>query len=335
MKPHVTCCAALLAASLTVPEARADEEAQRKPVRELADDGAKFNEVVISPDSKTLAASAQDGRVRIWDIKSGKLLHRLDERPRKVTKYGLRFSLDGKELEAFSWRMKADLSATMDEQISSWDIATGKRLRTQKTKKDGLLSRALSPDGKRVAISTPISCEIREGVTFKLLSTLKFPNGAVSVAFSKDGSKLFAASPDNVITRWDVATGKDEIWRKASPDIKDIVSVLLTPDGKRLAVTHFWGTTFFDVETKAMIVHLKEASAPDAPMAFARGGDWLLVPQWKVVVAYDTRTGKKAAYTRGLNLWKLDSAAISTDGKWIATTASKEECVKLWDLSAW
>src|SRR5262245_32201346 len=117
-------------AALTSLTLRADEpEARRKPALELADGDAKFlGEVLISPDGKFVASPGEDNQVRIWSLATGKLLHRLNERPRQIGPRSVTFSRDGKALIVFSHTMKADLSGTETRQLSWWDAGSGKRL---------------------------------------------------------------------------------------------------------------------------------------------------------------------------------------------------------------
>jgi WD40 repeat protein len=66
--------------------------------------------VAFSPDSRTVAAGGPDGKVRLWDVATGKLKETLEGHGSEV--YSVAFSPDGKTLASVSqdqtirlWRM--------------------------------------------------------------------------------------------------------------------------------------------------------------------------------------------------------------------------------------
>lgn len=62
-----------------------DSEARRIPEMSLSDGGATLNrQLIVTPDGRRVIADSVDGKVRVWSLRTGELLHRLDERPRRV-----------------------------------------------------------------------------------------------------------------------------------------------------------------------------------------------------------------------------------------------------------
>jgi hypothetical protein len=133
--------------------------------------------------------------VRIWDVDSGKVLHRLEGHTAPVF---ADFSPDGLRV----------LSASADKTWCIWDAKTGKRL-SQFTHSEGLGFGAWSPDGKSVLIASGTTVRLFDADTGKELQ--KFTGhgaGVESVAFSPDGALALSSSYDGAARVWDVATGK-------------------------------------------------------------------------------------------------------------------------------
>ena len=62
-----------------------DSEARRIPEMALTDGDATFRgQLVVTHDGRRVIAAGVDGKVRVWSLRTGELLHRLDERPRRV-----------------------------------------------------------------------------------------------------------------------------------------------------------------------------------------------------------------------------------------------------------
>src|SRR5206468_572728 len=89
-----------------------------------------------------------------------------------------------------------------------------------------------------------------------------------SVAFSKDGRFLAAASADASITLWDVAAGT-RLGPPLTGDTEAIVSVVFDPTGASLASSDLTGRTIlWDIRQQTPVGTLTHATA----FAFAGGG---------------------------------------------------------------
>jgi WD40 repeat protein len=95
--------------------------------------------VSFSPDGKQLASGNWYGNVRLWDVATGKLVHRLDGHQGRVR--AATFSPDGATVA----------SASDDDTVRLWDAATGKLRHELAGHRGQVLAVAWSPDGKRVA----------------------------------------------------------------------------------------------------------------------------------------------------------------------------------------
>ncbi|KAK6591872.1 nwd1 protein [Botrytis cinerea] len=171
---------------------------------------------------------------------------------------------------SFSPDSKQVVSASEDETIRLWYIATGQQIQpTLQGHTDWVTSVAFSPDGKKGTSGS-------QDNTIRLWDTATgHTDRATSVAFSPDGKQIVSASEDETIRLWDTATGlqiQPTLEGHTSPinsvafssDIKQVVSEL---DNQvllyTLAVSNDWiigdGANIlwlpFDYRTKVIAIY--------------------------------------------------------------------------------
>ena len=126
-----------------------------------------------------MASGSWDNTVKIWEVKTGKLIRTFEGDFSSVA-----YSPDGRYLATYR---EPDFD-TIENPIKIWEVKTGKLLRTLKGHSKGVHSIAYSPDGKYLAISNwenPV--KIREVKTGKLIRT--FEGYSILVAYSSRGDK--------------------------------------------------------------------------------------------------------------------------------------------------
>ena len=117
---------------------------QGEPLIKLKGHGKSVTTVAFSPDGKILASGSQDNQIFLW-----KLDEKIPETPfQKMEGHGfivtqLLFSKDGKAL----------ISISKDKTVRLWEVKSGKMLRILHGDSTALVSAALSPDGKLIALS--------------------------------------------------------------------------------------------------------------------------------------------------------------------------------------
>jgi WD40 repeat protein len=94
--------------------------------------------VALSPDGRMLAVGGFGTVVRLWDVRTGKLVHELDQRGNGA--FTLEFSPDGRTLAVSGFEPVASL----------WDVATGVQVGPQLTAGDRRTMIDLSPDGRQL-----------------------------------------------------------------------------------------------------------------------------------------------------------------------------------------
>ncbi|HKI38872.1 MAG TPA: M56 family metallopeptidase, partial [Mycobacterium sp.] len=180
--------------------------------------------VAITPDGRVAASAGQDGLIRLWDTITSKELTQPPAHEFWLS--GAALSPDGTTAFTSAW----------DDTIRRWDVATGRQRHVTQIP-DRLISMALSPDGRVLAVSAGRPGEVRlldpdSGRELRRLHghTRDFYQ---SLAFSGDGSRIIAAGgEDRTVRLWDVATGRSLWIFKHEETVR---AAAISPDGAILA----------------------------------------------------------------------------------------------------
>ncbi|MBM0743755.1 caspase family protein [Phormidium sp. CLA17] len=201
----------------TQPSTKKSNSSSSSVVRQLA----------FSPDGLKLVGTGTDRAVRVWNVSTGKLLHRLSGHKGFIEQ--AQFSPDGQQIISASW----------DRTIRIWDSATGSLLTTF-SHNDAVTSVQYSPDGQRLAItSLDGTAQVLDSQTGTVRVIMAGHRGAVLDAnFSPDGQVLVTASADGTARLWDVNTGTEKsLLRpfKATEKTDPIKRAFFSSDGQYVA----------------------------------------------------------------------------------------------------
>src|SRR5262249_54942708 len=120
-----------------------------KELASLTGHESMLRSVLLSPDGMTLATSADDGTVRLYEfdaVLAGEKQPRAVRRGHNAAGLGLAFSPDGKLLAAGtgSWQKQVQGEMTL------WNVATGNQVEKVTNFGNSVACLAFSPDGKRL-----------------------------------------------------------------------------------------------------------------------------------------------------------------------------------------
>jgi len=210
------------------------DAASGKQLRSLLVRGGAVNAVAFSPDGKRLVSAGSDGPIRVQDVATGEEI--LFLRGHKGPIVGVAFSPDCKlvalvgaddgivnlfdvatntvvrafeqskvESLAFSPDGATLLTASRDQPVRLWDVATGKQLRGLGGVRVAIHVAAFSPDGKRIAWGDEHgSVRLYDMMTSKVVESFQGGTKAVhTLAFSPDGKTLAAGGADGAVRLWD------------------------------------------------------------------------------------------------------------------------------------
>ena len=245
--------------------------------------GTPYSKVFALTEDK-IAIGWADGKIQLWDPKTGKALSTLVKGNVRAADIwvpqvlALAFSSDGTRLA----------SGSKDTTVRLWDINNHESMTLQKhTRWTNVL--AFSPNGKMLASgSVDKTVQLWDTTTGEPFATLTgHANGITALAFSADGTTLASASADGAIRFWQTGTGAplpphitghtesvraatffDEsstlvsvafngeitFWHPKTPQKSTVhtaghqdwlATLAFSPDGTKLASVRAWGSVIF------------------------------------------------------------------------------------------
>jgi WD40 repeat protein/predicted Ser/Thr protein kinase len=279
--------------------------------------------VRFSPDGKTLAAGANDGKIWLIDVKSG--ARRVLEGHKNLVGY-LVFSSDGKTL----------YSGSSDGTARVWDVARGTQ-RLLEGEGSLILPLALSNDQRRLAAADVFDKRIRVwDLALRERLVLTGHDEAIrSMAFTSDGRDLVSADfggqinvGENRLLEFD--GDGHELTRYEKPAFNEPMAV--SSDGGLVAVAAGNGDLrLFRAGEREPLILVGHKGGVNV-MTFSTDRRLLASAGYdRVIRVWSTSDGKLVRELRGhvKNIWRLE---LSPDGKELASAAGDERRLMLWNL---
>ena len=250
-------------------------------------------------------------------------------RAEQRTSYSNRIALSEREWLANNVDRAEAILDTCRPELRSWEWHYLKRLyhpELLSTRGDYFSSLAFSPDGKQLALGSGRSLRILEAATGREVASQQEDNLQTwSVAYSRDGERLFAASYDDghlakhvKITTWDPASDK-EVSERQLPVEAGAPCVAFSPDGRLIAVTSSKGILrIWEADSGREILTLRNKGRL---AAFSTDGRRLVMENWEKI-AEGVRTNFK-----GLDVWDLQSGSV------LLTLKVPEWVDTVWDIA--
>jgi WD40 repeat protein len=186
--------------------------------------------VTFSPDSRTLLAGSQNPKTRtgdliLWDVESCQIIRRF-ETDCDVT----RIALNSEGSQAITGQGYVP-------EVTLWDVATGRKLRSFVTDKypdnAPLLDVAFGPDDRTILGSSLDNLYLWDIESGRIIRRFTGHSGMPwSLDISPDGRYVVSASDTGEVILWDFSTG-EELYRLQAHK-QGVFSVIFSKDGKSI-----------------------------------------------------------------------------------------------------
>jgi len=277
--------------------------------------GPGRKKVAFSPDPAIFAIGWSDGRIQLYDLRTGKLVRTINQPPGAVPSFvtSMSFSADGGRLAAL----------LDDKTVLVHDVASGRDLwRSAEADASFPASVALSPDGRRLVNVAMYQATVWDVETRTALYSVKADGAFGSAAFSADGATFAIADREGVHLR-DAASGailRTVIGHGADP----VRSGRQWPVGPQIVTVGFSRSGrfftagggiegFADQRPQSGSVYVYEADGRLAALLTGHGEDGNCVPHQPEICR------------------RLSGAAISPDGGTVVT-AGYDGFLRVWRL---
>lgn len=183
------------------------------------------NNLAYSPDGLKIAADSDDS-IRIWNVKTAKLLHTLKGHTDVIL--DIAYSPDGKIIA----------SNSRDDTLRLWNAVSGKIIKVIEIKQATDI--AFSLDGNKIIVSLPETdnLSIISTDSYKVLQTLDTDDlgSPRAITYSPDGKLIAAGFSEPIIKIWNADSGKPiSIFNDYATSVREFA---FSPDGSKLAVVY-------------------------------------------------------------------------------------------------
>jgi serine/threonine protein kinase/DNA-binding beta-propeller fold protein YncE len=196
-------------------------------IAELKGHKDRVTAVAVSPSGRWIASSSADRMVRIWDAESLALVTVLKGHSDAVN--DVAFSPDGKRL----------LSASTDKELWLWETEHWSSIAGLKGHTGPVNNARFSPDGKTiVSASDDRTVRIWRATFSQPTTPLVGCTTAIAVAFSPDGTQIWAKDAAGQRYAWILATGQPVTDEEPIPDIPEATEAVSPDQSQRVRIVN-------------------------------------------------------------------------------------------------
>ena len=210
-----------------------------------------LSKTIFSPEGRYILSDFE-GTLKLWDIFNGNIKMTFKAHANFPGTDAVGFSPDGRYIISSGRGMGKEEKAT----LILWDINSGARIWVVTL--DNIVAESLnfSPDGKLILLgdsvnNSPVIYSAADGRKIKVFEHSDFRTRTSCIAiFSPDGKYILSSDPseDNVITLWDIATGKEI--KLFGGHRGGVNSLAFTLDARHFLSNSYDGTTrLWDIST--------------------------------------------------------------------------------------
>ena len=235
------------------------------------------SDIALSPDGEQVFSAGKDGKIRRWDISTGKCLSIYLGHSDHV--HSLALNKTGNHL----------LSGSSDKTMKLWDVKTGHCLHTFAGHTSAVHHVALSPDGTQAASAGNKTLKLWNTTTGKCSLTRNLRGWSLSpIEFLPNGKHLLLTSAKNSLSILEIATGKIVKTLVGYNQFECIYNIDISPDGC-YALSASDRIKLWDLESGDCLRTFKEfthrtnrvAFSPDGTLMLS-GGEYGIIRLWNL-----------------------------------------------------
>jgi hypothetical protein len=300
-----------------LPQTRLFADRAAGEVMKLTGHVGPVTDLRLTADGRSILSCGEDGTVRLWDLSTGKEIHRFE-------------AGDGPVLRLSEITSSGHFLAVSEHGSAVvWDMNSGEEV-YRFTHEDFSSSGALSPDGKLAIITDnthpTLVCSTVNGEAVRDFQG----EGQYASAWCPNGRVFATGGWNKVVVVYNAATLK-EVRRFHQQG--QVYGLTFSADGRRLLssegekTAHLW-----DLDTGREIRKIHVGVNPLRSLALSDDGSLAVVPgDDTVALVYDMATGAVRARLEGHSK-RVTGVAVSGDGR-LAATCSEDETIRIWKLA--